>query len=232
MAITIDDFSKIWASTSPLTPYAFSEDNYKQGWNFVGSTPPSRQMWDFIQKQNDEKLKYLLDNFGDYAKKTDLDDYLPLAGGTMTGAIKGNPVILTADDGNNEVSLIGKADFGLMWNNVPISLPDGTYNLDFYGFGYITSSATALDITFPYICRNKDILFNSLSAILRSYKGYLSPSGGDILTGSTQGTWYGKNTSPFPAFRLVRSGGWGTNGENNTVVVGEFSANVTVTTVV
>ena len=85
MAITIDDFSKIWASSSPLTPYEFSENNYKQGWNFVGGTPPSRQMWDFLQKQNDEKLKYLLDNF---------DNYLPLSGGTMTGNIFNN----NADD--------------------------------------------------------------------------------------------------------------------------------------
>lgn len=59
MAITIDDFNKIWASTSPLTPYTFSESNYKEGWNFVGSTPPSRQMWDGIQKLNDEKTKFL-----------------------------------------------------------------------------------------------------------------------------------------------------------------------------
>jgi hypothetical protein len=76
MAITTDDFNKIWASTSPLTPYSFSESQYKEGWNFIGSTPPSRQMWDFLQKNNDEKMQYLLNNF---------DNYLPLSGGTMTG---------------------------------------------------------------------------------------------------------------------------------------------------
>ena len=59
MAITQADFDKIWASTSPLTPYEFSEANYKEGWNFVGDTPPSRQMWDFLQKQNDEKSQWL-----------------------------------------------------------------------------------------------------------------------------------------------------------------------------
>lgn len=78
MAITLADFNKIWASTSPLTPYSFSEANYKQGWNFIGSTPPARQMWDFLQKNNDEKMQYLANN------------YLPLSGGTMTGAIKRN----------------------------------------------------------------------------------------------------------------------------------------------
>jgi microcystin-dependent protein len=59
MAITTDDFNKIWASTSPLTPYEFNESNYKEGWNFIGGTPPSRQMWDFLQKQNDEKAQWL-----------------------------------------------------------------------------------------------------------------------------------------------------------------------------
>ena len=79
MAITKDDFEKVWASTSPLTPYAFSDAKYKEGWNFIGSTPPSRQMWDFLQKQNDEKMQYLLNHF---------DNYLPLSGGTMTGSIQ------------------------------------------------------------------------------------------------------------------------------------------------
>ena len=75
MAINITDFDKIWASTSPLTPYAFSDANYRQGWNFVGATPPARQMWDSYMKFSDEKQQYIVNNF------------LPLAGGTMTGAL-------------------------------------------------------------------------------------------------------------------------------------------------
>lgn len=59
MAVNYTDFDKIWASASPLTPYEFSENNYKAGWNFVGATPPSRQMWDAFMKNADEKLQYL-----------------------------------------------------------------------------------------------------------------------------------------------------------------------------
>lgn len=90
MAITKDDFEKVWASTSPLTPYAFSDAQYKEGWNFIGSTPPSRQMWDFLQKNNDEKMQYLANN------------YLPLSGGTLTGVVNG--VTPTADDNSTKIA--------------------------------------------------------------------------------------------------------------------------------
>lgn len=94
MAITIDDFNKIWASTSPLTPYSFSESNYKEGWNFIGSTPPARQMWDYLQKNNDEKAQFLAD-----------------------AMFKGNPLTFTADDGNgNTVSLVGDPNGSITWN--------------------------------------------------------------------------------------------------------------------
>ena len=92
MAITIDDFAKVWASQSPLTPYEFSESQYKEGWNFIGGTPPSRQMWDYLQKQNDEKMQYLLNNF---------DNYLPLSGGTLTGDVLG----VTPPNGDNSKKL-------------------------------------------------------------------------------------------------------------------------------
>lgn len=62
MAFSTDDFNKIWASTSPLTPYSFSESNYKEGWNFIGGTPPARQMWDYLQKLTDEKIQYIYNN--------------------------------------------------------------------------------------------------------------------------------------------------------------------------
>lgn len=134
MAITQADFNRIWASTSPLTPYDFSESNYKEGWNFIGGTPPSRQMWDFLQKNNDEKSQWLYNN------------KLDLSGGTMTGAINGNPLTLTAEDENNTSSLVLGADGSLALDGKSLSnVPDMNVFLndsDFVGVTAFNSRVT------------------------------------------------------------------------------------------
>lgn len=56
------DFSKIWASNSPLTKYQFTEENYLRGWDFIGSTPPSRIMFDAWMRSADERLAWLYAN--------------------------------------------------------------------------------------------------------------------------------------------------------------------------
>ena len=173
MAITLADFTKIWASTSPLTPYSFGDANYQEGWNFIGSTPPSRQMWDSLQKQNDEKLKYIVDN------------YLSTAGGTMTGAIqydgendevfKLSPSSATTIDfgwdfannngaliglhsnsdthsgefeifarnENNSKSLIGKPNGDLTWDSKRVAVQGGLVN----GHGILTGSVSDISVS-------------------------------------------------------------------------------------
>ena len=62
MAITQDDFKKVWASTSSVPKYTFSDTDYKNGWEFVGNLPPTRAMWDELQRKNDEKMQFLQEN--------------------------------------------------------------------------------------------------------------------------------------------------------------------------
>lgn len=99
MAVTQADFNRIWASTSPLTPYNFSNTNYLQGWNFVGSTPPARQMWDKYMNLADQKMQYLYNN------------YLPLAGGILSGYLQFNGldsrIISSRADRDGAVSIYG-----------------------------------------------------------------------------------------------------------------------------
>lgn len=62
MADNKPDYSKIWASNSPLTPYTFTDSDYLTGWKFIGSTPPARGMFDAWMKSADIKMKWLCDN--------------------------------------------------------------------------------------------------------------------------------------------------------------------------
>ena len=62
MAITKADFNKIWGVSSSVPEYTFSDQDYADGWEFVGNLPPTRAMWDKLQKRNDEKMQYLMEN--------------------------------------------------------------------------------------------------------------------------------------------------------------------------
>ena len=55
------DFSKIWASASPLPAYTFTDEDYTTGWDFVGSAPPTKNQFDAWFKYVDERLKWLYD---------------------------------------------------------------------------------------------------------------------------------------------------------------------------
>ena len=63
------DFSKIWASNSPLPEYTFSDADYLTGWDFVGSAPPTKNEFDAWFKMVDEKLNYLYGQLQDTASK-------------------------------------------------------------------------------------------------------------------------------------------------------------------
>ncbi len=56
--MAIPDFSKIWGSAAEQK-YNFSDDDYVRGWQFIGSTPPSRTMFDAWMRMQDEKAQYL-----------------------------------------------------------------------------------------------------------------------------------------------------------------------------
>lgn len=63
------DFSKVWASNSPLPAYTFSDADYLTGWDFVGSAPPTKNEFDAWFKLVDEKLNYLYGQLQDTASK-------------------------------------------------------------------------------------------------------------------------------------------------------------------
>ncbi len=56
------DFSKIWASNSPLGRYPISDADYLIGFSSIGSTPPSRGLFDEWMYRADTKMKWMYDN--------------------------------------------------------------------------------------------------------------------------------------------------------------------------
>lgn len=72
--MAVPDFSKIWASQSPLTPYEFSDEDYLDGWEFIGEIPPDRRMFDTWQKQTDTKAQWLYQNAA-YLIRKDSTEY-------------------------------------------------------------------------------------------------------------------------------------------------------------
>ena len=54
------DFSKIFGETA-TSKASFTDENYLNGWGYLGSTPPPYQLFDYLQSKNDKKAKYLYD---------------------------------------------------------------------------------------------------------------------------------------------------------------------------
>ena len=67
--MAIPDFSKIWASASPLPTFTFTDAEYTEGWDFVGSAPPTKNQFDAWFRYVDERLKWLYDQMEATASK-------------------------------------------------------------------------------------------------------------------------------------------------------------------
>lgn len=63
------DFSKIWASASPLPTFNFTDEQYIDGWDFVAAAPPTKSQFDAWFKLTDEKLQYLYEQLQNTASK-------------------------------------------------------------------------------------------------------------------------------------------------------------------
>lgn len=63
------DFSKIWATNSPLPAYTFTDSEYLTGWDFVAAAPPTKNQFDAWFRATDEKLQYLYEQLQNTASK-------------------------------------------------------------------------------------------------------------------------------------------------------------------
>ena len=63
------DFSKIWATNSPLPEFNFTDSEYLTGWDFVASAPPTKSQFDAWFRLTDQKLQWLYDQLQSTANK-------------------------------------------------------------------------------------------------------------------------------------------------------------------
>ena len=76
------DFSKIFGETA-TSKASFTDENYINGWGYLGSTPPPYQLFDYLQGLNDKKSKYLYDGLNEsknnlLAHNTDTSSHEPI----------------------------------------------------------------------------------------------------------------------------------------------------------
>lgn len=64
------DFQKIFASGA-TSQIDWTDENYLQGWGYLGQVPPSYQAFDYLQRQNDLKFKYLYDEYANIDTNTE-----------------------------------------------------------------------------------------------------------------------------------------------------------------
>ncbi len=51
------DFTKLWANKGQIEP--INEDQYDQGWAYIGATPPSVEEFNVVQQLSDQKVAWL-----------------------------------------------------------------------------------------------------------------------------------------------------------------------------
>lgn len=123
------DFSKIFGSTFTGGLVPISDVNYLKGWEYVGSNPPTKNDFSYLQNQSDIKSKWLYDNnngrkIGEQWFKTS-GTYTPTAGTKrikiiITGGGGGGGGAFNAGGVNDNFSGAGGAagSTGIKWFNI------------------------------------------------------------------------------------------------------------------
>lgn len=169
---------------------------------------------------------------GNWLYRSNSTSYVRISGGS-TASTGGNVVFrgesASTNPGGVEIWAHTKqmtltSGGGLKWDGRDRFYDLGTYsNVHWKGVGYLTSSATALDLILPIAFSSgvSSVTMTSVTGNLRvGAGGYLKPgdsSSSDVLSGATV-SWFNFNTSNCPTLRLTRSAGWGSVGVNNCVV--------------
>lgn len=166
-----DDFSKIFGSTATggLTP--ISDVNYAKGWEFVGSAPPTKNDFSYLQNLSDLKSQWLYSN-----KLQRVDPF---------GDIKADGMVTTA-----------LTNLGFVYSTNLYKLPGRQMILRGTS---ITNSAGAATITFPLaFTGNVSVLLtgsDSNGVTLTTLNGMATNTGFSVTTKIVNGNYAPLNFS-------------------------------------
>lgn len=141
------DFAKIFGSTftGGLTP--IGDVNYAKGWEYVGSNPPTKNDFSYLQNFSDSKSKWLYDN---KLQRSDPFGDIKLDGSVAIAAALSNLGLV----GGNFTSGPG---YSLNYIKIPVSTPSGLVTkIIQYGVASMTAgqdNVLGLPITFPNAVR-------------------------------------------------------------------------------
>ena len=115
------DFSKIYGSTATggLTP--ISDVNYAKGWEFVGSNPPTKNDFSYLQNLSDLKSQWLYSN---KLQRTDPFGDIKSDGATVLETARSNlglgtAALRTVGTGTNNVPDMSGFASGTGWSRLP-----------------------------------------------------------------------------------------------------------------
>lgn len=108
MAVPKPDFTKQFGSAkTDLTP--ISDSNYLQGWDFVGSTPPTKNDFTYLQNLADQRSIWLFENYG--AGRL-INMQMFTASGTYTATTGAKSIIVEVQGAGGGAGGIGGAGTG------------------------------------------------------------------------------------------------------------------------
>lgn len=183
------DYDKIFASGATSTQ-DWADENYLRGWGYLGQTPPPYQLFDALFKRLDlktQELKSGQDNIS--------SNYVPLAGGVMTGLLSlftGSTVSTPSSDDNSKKIpntewvqdyidnfLVGNIIYRAFLQNGYVKLNGATVQREDYPrlVQYATTNSlfTADNTTTPWLFGNGD---GEITFVLPDYRN-LFIEGGD-----------------------------------------------------
>lgn len=147
-----DDFERVWGTNGQVEP--IDQNQYEQGWAFIGATPPSVEQFNKVQQVSDQKAAWLFAQVKELADKGGFSLAAGITDALVRGiaAIQGHgqcifrhatvtTAVLMPKNGN--IVLIDGAPLSIPAAGVPFTLSGLAANTIYYAYVYASGGTVA-----------------------------------------------------------------------------------------